>query len=178
MLGNLLVFLAIISTAGTKLPWYVAPAWPPIALVLGIGLAAFAERLKEKWGAKGMIAAALAFALLYMGPYSRKIHEVAHPRHENPWEAPQLDYGTFMEFMKDYRKYYLFQKGYNAALRFYEKAWRRRGYDVTRIYDVRPLRTGDLLMTCDERALDLLEKHGKRWTQIGHWRGCRMLRIE
>ncbi len=35
MLGTLLVFLTIISAAGTKLPWYVAPAWPAIALLLG-----------------------------------------------------------------------------------------------------------------------------------------------
>lgn len=178
ILGTLLVFLTIISAAGTKLPWYVAPAWPPIALMLGIGLAAFAERLKEKWGVRGMVVAVLALALLYVGPFSRKLHEVAHPRHENPWEASQLDYGTFMEFMKDHRKYYLFQKGYNAALRFYEKAWNRRGYDVQRLYDLRPLQRGDLLMTCDDHALELLDKHGKRWTQIGHWRGCRMLRIE
>ncbi|RMD73466.1 MAG: phospholipid carrier-dependent glycosyltransferase, partial [Bacteroidetes bacterium] len=175
MLGTLLVFLTIISAAGTKLPWYVAPAWPAIALMLGTGLAAFAERLKQKWGMRGMAGALLLFALLWMGPYSRKLHEVAHPRHENPWEAPQLDYGTFMEFMKDHRKYYLFQKGYNAALRFYEKAWRQRGYDVQRLYDLRPLQAGDLLMTCDDRALQMLEKLGKKWTQIGHWQGCRML---
>ncbi len=176
--GCLLAFLAIISSAHTKLPWYVLPAWPILALMLGIGLAAFAERLVERWPRRGPAAAAALFLLLFAGPYSRKLHEVAQPRHQNPWEAPQLDYGTFMEFMKDHKRYYLFQKGYNAALRFYEKAWRRRGYEVARIYDLRPLRAGDLLMTCDDAALELLDKYGKRWTQIGHWQGCRMLRIE
>jgi len=163
LLGCSAVFLLIISAAGTKLPWYAAPLYPPIALMLSIGLKAFAERLQKLWQPQrhAAIMAHVAASLLLVPAYVTKVQQVAHPHHQNPWEAPQLDYGPFMELMKDHKRYYLFQKGYNAALRFYEKAWRQRGYQVTRLYDLRTLQSGDLLMTCDETAFSQLQKREK-----------------
>lgn len=46
-IATLVGFLVAISAAATKMPWYVAPAYPLIAVIASIGIAALAQLLAE-----------------------------------------------------------------------------------------------------------------------------------
>jgi hypothetical protein len=73
LLCTLVAFLVLISAAASKQPWYVAPAFPLIAVLVGLGVVEFAKLLGRsrlralRWSGRAAIPAATAVALIGIG---------------------------------------------------------------------------------------------------------------
>jgi 4-amino-4-deoxy-L-arabinose transferase-like glycosyltransferase len=88
------IWLAAISAAGTKLPWYEAPVYPPFALVVGLGMAAMWARLRQlPWAAPlPRRAGAAALALTLAWPALLQARRVADERRQGDSYRPYLAY--------------------------------------------------------------------------------------
>jgi 4-amino-4-deoxy-L-arabinose transferase-like glycosyltransferase len=174
--GIILVF----SLSATKLPWYVLPACPFLALGLALSASVWTERLLEarrEWIGSTGISLRTAHALILIlfaavitaataSRYQRVSREVA------AW--PQAYYGVVFAD--------LHQQGVNAVsvvdggdrndegfvhyaprLRFYQLLWQMRSFTVHEIApDVATLskRSGEIVVSCDPRHVPELRNLG------------------
>jgi len=88
------IWLAAVSVAGTKLPWYEAPVYPPFALVAGLGMAAGWTRLRAHPSAARLPSGAglAALALVFAGPALLQARRVADERRQGDVYRPYLAY--------------------------------------------------------------------------------------
>lgn len=75
-------FLVMISAAATKLPWYVAPSYPLIAVLAALGVRRFADMLSDDWpkGQRMLMPAAIGLGVFSIGLNLLKIEDQV----ENP----------------------------------------------------------------------------------------------
>jgi 4-amino-4-deoxy-L-arabinose transferase-like glycosyltransferase len=126
-------YLAVISSAGTKLEWYSAPALPLLALLASIPLVVAQQLMRsERLSADLLRWRALPVAagfLLFAGPYRSMISRMYFPE-ELPWDAEK--YATSHYLHKAVRGGPLEAEafcyaGYSAHLDFYALLLRDQG---------------------------------------------------
>jgi 4-amino-4-deoxy-L-arabinose transferase-like glycosyltransferase len=152
-------FLLVIDASGTKLPWYDLPAYPPAALLLGLGAASAAlpllRRLSPTWAAAACIVAGAALMLPVLGARETVLAQA--------WESdPRLGYGAAIASMPGPRVLVLDGgvenaanfENYNPVLQFHADLARERGVEVDVVNPGHRFRPGDDFLTCDPEALE------------------------
>jgi 4-amino-4-deoxy-L-arabinose transferase-like glycosyltransferase len=152
-------FLLVIEASGTKLPWYDLPAYPPAALLLGLGAASAAlsviRLLSPAWAAA---AGAVAGAALLL-----PVHDARETVLAQAWENdPRLGYGEAISSMPGRRVLVLDGgvenaagfKNYNPVLQFHVDLARERGVAVEVVNPGHRFRAGEDFLTCDPEALE------------------------
>jgi 4-amino-4-deoxy-L-arabinose transferase-like glycosyltransferase len=170
----------IFSLSATKLPWYILPAYPFLAVGLALSASALTQRVleaKRAWFATTRISlpqahtVVLVLAAGFMAAASAYRYERVD-REVGAW--PQAYYGVVFAD--------LHERGINAIsvvdggdrneeglahyaprLRFYQLLWQTRSFTVHEIApDVATLskRPGDVVVSCDPRQVPDLRQHG------------------
>lgn len=163
-----LSWLLLISSAATKLDWYALPIYPPLALLLGLGLdflyhdvlAANLPRLPRSMA--WPLRVGLVVGLFYF-PYRAVVRRLREERDFSAnsddrlarylgqvvVERPQLDSLTL-----------LYGGGYNAVLQYYQTALRQTDHKIIAVRaraELRGLRPGAVVLVCDPQLRPALD---------------------
>lgn len=144
-LRNLLVFSAImvtvfwiiISTAQTKLEWYMTPLYPYLAIIVAVGIHyvfELLEKVEQLGEALTMNVIPYVFLfVIFVTPYQRILKNTYWPR----YPANQMHTYNQSYYLKnallghhDVDGYRVLYKGYNAHLSFYIHALQDKGVDI------------------------------------------------
>jgi 4-amino-4-deoxy-L-arabinose transferase-like glycosyltransferase len=163
------IFLAVISTAGTKLAWYDAPLYPLLALVLGGGLAALARQVavghpkgRVPWRSGLLVALAVVPSMISVR--NRLAREEARR-----YSEAELLYGRFLRdpaatpapstrFTAVHQSFTPATRTYNAPLEFYALAFAQtHPHDTLDVrYETALLPPGRVVLACGAKAQALL----------------------
>jgi 4-amino-4-deoxy-L-arabinose transferase-like glycosyltransferase len=166
---NAVFFMVLITFSNSKKPWYEAPVYPYLAVLVGSGLAGLWEQFKvflsnnKHFVLKVSIGAMI---ILFLGiPYWRifkKFH--ANTDHLHQWEKRQ--YSAFMTEIGKKMTFYVLQIDYNAAIEFTKLASNENNLFKThsmlitdkQLYP-KAVQIGDKIMYCEQSAQDSLDKY-------------------
>lgn len=148
------IFLLILSYGKTRIVWYMAPVYPSLALLVGIGFERLIARAGEfglpLWGmplgsaeygmappqGRGSNSALFHYSLLacfvigmFWVPYQSIIKNVYFEK-QPPWDWVELKYRDFMRQVADVKRYTIVHPRYNSHVVFYKNVFNLRGYDV------------------------------------------------
>lgn len=163
VLVTLVVFLAVISAAGTRLYWYKTPALPLLGILIGGFLYRVAQLvadgvggLRGRWVAVGLLSA------LFILPMVCITDRILHPREHQETPRRKLGYRSFMRRSAVRPPYTVLIRDYNPNARFYVYQMQSRGLDVELkrirallpplVYDARPpggLTVGERVIVCN-----------------------------
>ncbi len=198
LLINSLAFLLIISFAKTRIMWYMAPVYPSLALLVGIGFeklvtgASQALRPGPITSHQSRVTNYLLLftfvAAMFYQPY-RSIVEQAYMEQHPSWDWHELKYRDFMRKVKDVKNYTIVHAKYNSHVVFYSKVFNLKGYDIRHqpVTDFNnqkfefgkgPLKfePGDTLMVCENPVFAALDTV-YRYEVLRTWDSCRLLQI-
>lgn len=191
-----LFFLLIISSAATKLSWYVLPVFPMLALIVGMGLERlYAGLLKVLHIAQHTKAARMTLVLfglsLFTYPYLEtvgRIYEAGIP----PTEQNSELYRDFIrQLPPGEQEFTILYDQYNATAVFYQMLYNRKGYRIrtSMLHPPGPnlpmhpgthpkpdFKAGDRVMVCEQGAKQYLEE-GYEWDGLHYFHNCRLVVI-
>lgn len=156
-------FLLIVSSAQTKLDWYIAPLFPIAAFLIGI----FLNFLKEnypfsKWK-YGRLYQFLSFALIIVGltAYFLTAHSIIHPRPRN-WIKEMNHMQIFLDKMPENGEnldgYYLISDEYTGQFQFYFLKLKQKNIHI-RVKDYRYLEPNDKIVLYLDRMNNWVQEH-------------------
>lgn len=155
-------WLLVVSLSRSQLPWYDAPIYPALALLVGIGLsilyhhlaAAYLPRLST-WQGWGLQAALLLY--LFYVPYRTIMKQIVSERHSDYGVGPDAHLGRFVPNL--YRAQpqldsltLLYQGGYNAVIDYYRFVYQQeQNKHLAAIpgKDVRNIKLGTVVVVCN-----------------------------
>jgi len=190
------VFFLVLMGGKTKIQWYMAPAFPLLALVAGMGFQVLFEggwsllSRKKPLGepAKYLFLTAFTFALFFQ-PYQKTIERIYFEKlPEHDWKF--MKYRDFMYQNKDIKNYSIVHRRPNANVRFYQSVLRLKGWNIrsfpldnfdgkTFDFGEPPLDfvPGDTLMICEKKVFPKLDRVF-RYEVIRAWDTCKLLVIK
>ena len=123
------LFLAVISSAATKLYWYQSPVLPPLAMLIGAGCyhlaGALNERLRSPWVGAALLAG------LFVAPMALTTHHVLNARKYQETPLRKASFRAFLRKGEVQPPYSVVIPDYNPNAHFYVDRRRYRGEDVT-----------------------------------------------
>jgi 4-amino-4-deoxy-L-arabinose transferase-like glycosyltransferase len=144
----------LLSASQTKIRWYIAPAYPFLALIAGAGIAWLIRSFAHVFPRfKVWIVVSLAIGV-FLFPYRDAVRRSLDPRNENP----QNQYAHFIRQFLPMDGYYLADLHYNGHMYFYEKFFHIKGYDLE-IRLLNAFEEKDSVMLCGQPSLKYLKKH-------------------
>ena len=166
---NFIVFMTIITFSSSKKPWYEAPIYPFLAVVVGYGISCLYNELKfffkenKNYLSKGGL---ILLAIFYLGfPYLRilqKYHFSVDMVHG--WE--QRQYRPFMKEQSKKTGFCVLQTGYNASIEFTKNVLNEEGQfkiHAISIHDTttfpQKINVGDKYIVCEKEAKDSVDKY-------------------
>lgn len=193
LLINLVCFFLVLMGGQTKVVWYMAPAYPGLALLVGIGL----ERLFQ--GANNYLKVNnLNFKYLFLSvfiiafffkPYQNTLERIYFEKHP-PWDLKFLKFKDFMEQNAEIKNYKIVHRQFSSHVQFYRSVYNLKDYHITaqelQDFDLNkyefgtpPLKfeTGDTLMICEKKVFPKLETVYEYET-LKKWDTCKMLVIK
>ena len=184
-------FFIVISIGHTRIVWYMAPVYPSLALLVGIGferlVSGASQLLSASQAGRLALATVLVFGMFF-SPYRQIIQAVyfeKHPKHD--WH--EVCYRDFMRRVEGVRNYTIVHQFYNSHVAFYAHVFNEKGctirHQAMQDFDNNkfefgngPLQfaEGDTVMICEEKVLNNL---GKAYTyrSLNKWEGCHLLVI-
>jgi 4-amino-4-deoxy-L-arabinose transferase-like glycosyltransferase len=197
LLLNSIAFLLVISFAKTRIIWYMAPVYPSLALLVGIGfekLISGASHLlcKIRNPASGTlhyaVLAAFVFGMFWQ-PYSFIIERVYFEQHPK-WDWPELKYRDFMRQAKDVKSYTIVHPRYNSHVVFYRNVFNLKGQEIRsqaltdfgrnkHRFGEEPLafEPGAVLMICENAVFAALDTV-YNYDTFRSWDTCKLLTIK
>ena len=163
-------WLVVISSSQTKLEWYDAPIYPPLALLVGLSIAWLGHAIVDTYFTTSLgqrlALASLLLSLAY-APYQTIVQQIIDERHS--------DYGTgttsyIGRYLRRLHKeippidslYVIYPGGYDARLDFYDIAYQQQYHQkLTMVWHntQNSLRPRNVVVVCDpaeEQQLDSL----------------------
>lgn len=156
-------YLAVISFAATKHPWYLAPAFPFIALLIGIGASSLVRQFEGRLRVYG----AVTVGVLLCVPLFDAVRDAVERRGEPvaPWTAGSRSEVAEAEYLRrvirrteiasDEQSVHFISEGYNGSLEYYAAVAERTGLDV-RISTELPLGNA-FVARCESRQIPTAE---------------------
>src|SRR6218665_1336574 len=154
-----LCYLTIISSAQTKLPWYDAPLYPFMALLIGLGAKTVYSLAISYTPLKSLPERTIGFAffclVLFYFPSKNILATSIRAKKETYY--PELFYGDFIPaYHKKFpasRAITVVSEDYNPHLLFYTKVWRDKGLVVTVVSPNAAFKVNDTLMICEPEKM-------------------------
>jgi 4-amino-4-deoxy-L-arabinose transferase-like glycosyltransferase len=176
------IFLLILSTSKTKLPYYCAPALPLLAIFGGLGVADAATVLTKPsavaWVRRGVVVALMAIAVLLV--LVRAKHVEAH-RRNSEWVGYEREFKLLGEQPERPGQVVLLESAlintagvahYHSTAEFWVKQAAKRGVRVAIVDDVSKVPDGAWIISCDQKLEgDLRSRERAGWT-IDSYEGC------
>ncbi|TGE26497.1 ArnT family glycosyltransferase [Hymenobacter metallicola] len=132
-------WMAVISSAQTKLEWYPAPIYPMAAWLLGLALESVYRRVQQWLPARTRawqpIVGILALLAMVAVPYQNTVETIINQRTDGfSWEGDHAAGSFVRNYLRehsDYRQVTLVVPGgYQPTIIFYIKAFRSRGIEI------------------------------------------------
>ncbi|MEM9888950.1 MAG: hypothetical protein AAF849_23860 [Bacteroidota bacterium] len=175
-------YLLIISFSETKLPWYDAPMYPLLSILVAIAIYQVLQALMN-WSknsaffpSSSWILYALCF--LFLVPYVRIVKQFSHFKLSGNDEQ-------FAYMMKRIEKnrgiqdYYICAQGQYPQLSFYTGYYNKiRGYDLNIVKDMKMLAVGDEVMLCQNSRKKILQESFEYETLEQYGKRCHFVRLK
>ncbi|MEK7255085.1 MAG: glycosyltransferase family 39 protein [Bacteroidota bacterium] len=153
--------LLIVSFSQTKTTHYEVVAYPPLALLAGVGLYRIWAALLQLWRAKkhlpvAILAAAFCTWTFLILPYWKIINTTYMPLLTNDQE----EYGYLfrrLEKRPDLQKFTLIHTGFDGQAIYYAGLFnRKKGFDIQLISHTDQVQVGQTVMACDGKIIKAL----------------------
>ncbi|HET9506202.1 MAG TPA: glycosyltransferase family 39 protein [Hymenobacter sp.] len=174
-------WLAVISTAQSKLAWYDAPIYPALALVVGLGMSLLYQDLGTLYlpkvgRLKGWFLQGALFVSLFYGGYYTITHQLVEERHSDFGQGPDGHLGRYVDKISKEEAglsdiSILTEGGVYPVLQYYKIQFEDqhgRHLTMTNNRDVRnaPIGAGRVVVVCDpayrvplDSAFKIMELH-------------------
>lgn len=155
-------WLGVLSTSATKIDWYAIPAYPPLALLIGLGLdflyhdvvAANLPRVAQVWAWPLRIG--LIVGLFYF-PYRAVMRHLVEERTSDYGMGPDAHLARYVGLLDrtqpDLNKLTLLhQNGYNGALVYYQTVLaeqKQKTIEIRETTNLRAIEPGTIVLACD-----------------------------
>lgn len=169
-------YLLIISFSETKLAWYDASVYPPLALLAGLALYQFDHWVADRrprfrsWAAGGL------FLLLFAPAYAFTVHRCATARLEGAEEQYAYLMRKLAREFPDLTTYTVYCGPFNGQVAFYTRWYNdRKGYDirVATNFAEGDFRPGDRVLVCREEKKAALRERFELAAVTGYY-GCQL----
>lgn len=155
-------WLGVLSTAATKLDWYAVPAYPALALLLGLGLDFFYHDILA--ANLPRVAPWLAWPLrvvlvvgLFYFPFRATMRRLVEERYSDYGQGPEAHLARYVGLMARERPALdsltlLSRGGYNAALMYYQLVLAQTDHKYIQVAyhgHASQLRTGAVVLLCN-----------------------------
>ena len=157
--------LLIVSFSGTKTDHYDVVAYPPMAMLAGIGLWQVVQDVSHFWKSIERRAAVfalvvLAGAFLVVCPYSKIIDIVYKPRIPDR----TMTYGYLLRKIQKTRpnckEFTIFSPVYTGQVNYYAGLLNRKhGYNIKLSEHPKLVEVGDTVLACESKMIDTLLAH-------------------
>ena len=181
LLLNSGLFLLIISFSQTKLGWYNVPAFPLMALLVGLGIARLREAVTGLYtqpiGSVRSVILGAAFLFCFFAYPYYKIVEKSYLPVDKEWNKESMRFEPYFERTKGMGPYKVISSGYNSHLEFHVQARKLLGEEVPILTpEVQYINPGDLLMVCEPRIFKKINQLFHHETEH-QWTSCKLIRI-
>ncbi|MBI5915142.1 MAG: glycosyltransferase family 39 protein [Bacteroidetes bacterium] len=191
LLLHSVAFFCVVSSSQTRIVWYMAPVYPSLALLVGIGFERLVRSagmaLSRSPGGQLAVLAAFVFGMFFV-PYHyiiKRVYQEQHPARD--WH--EVKYRDFMRKTKDVKDYAIVHQFYNSHVVFYANVFNEKGYQIRhqalQDFDFKKFEfgkgpldfpPGDTLMVCETAVFEKLNAVYKYET-LRKWEGCKLLKI-
>ncbi|MCB0703717.1 MAG: glycosyltransferase family 39 protein [Saprospiraceae bacterium] len=171
---QIVVYLLIISMSKTKLPWYDAPLFPLLAILMGQGIYVLLDVIKNTVAARGkhMAIGALLMLAIFVPAGIHLVSKIKSPE-INASVLQRTSYGQFLRHHPDLPDLQItYPGGNNAHVWFYARAQEK--YRAGALNDLQP---GDTLLICEEEAFSWLRTSNFSIDTLQFGGGCGVFRI-
>ncbi|MEO0340338.1 MAG: hypothetical protein AAF242_14150, partial [Bacteroidota bacterium] len=185
-LGQLAVFCAvpfllIITGSKTRYPWYDAPIYPLLAIIVGLGIYQVILFLQDWMKQSKFFPASSLLIYLVIGvfllPYLRIVKQFEQWGHLDDYDQ----YGYIMEAVDkrhDVKTYKAYMTGYSPQLSFYISYYnQRKGYNISLHREEGDFQVGDYVMFCQGSKRRFIEEKFTFEVVEGYGKNCRMLKL-
>lgn len=184
-----LFLLLLLSSAETKIIWYMAPVYPSLSLLVAIGLyegwSAWQDwRPSLPWSILALVIGLPLFGI----PYAQTVQRVYQEEHPS-WDWKELRFRDFMRKNETVKNYTVVHQRYNAHVIFYRKWYNAQGAAIRNqaMLDfhgnqfemgIGPLafKEGDTVLVCESKPMDAI-KEVYELHRLRQWELCRLLVI-
>ncbi len=174
-------FLLIITGSQTRYPWYDAPIYPLLAIIVGLGIYQFILFLQDWMKRSSYFPASSLLIYLVLGvfllPYLRIVKQFEQLAHQDDYDQ----YGYIMEAVDkrhDIKTYKAYMTGYSPQLSFYIGYYnRRKAYDISLHREEEDFQVGDYVMFCQGPKRRFIEEKFEFELVEGYGKHCRMLKL-
>lgn len=183
---QIICYLLIISSAQTKLPWYDAPLYPMMSLLIGLGVAEFLQSLANYYTISNknlkVAFSALMIIVLFSLPYLDMLYLkiYTHQGMIYDWSKkndPQLMYGSYFKQLQQeqptLKKFYVANNDdYNAHLLFYTKKYNHFNNNEINVLPAKhSFMAGDIVVSCNPEVKQYLKHKYKYKLNLLHTNG-------
>lgn len=157
--------LLVISFSKTKTGHYDVEAYPPMAMLAGVGIYQLGAALNQLWRDKvhrPVVAPAVLFLVFVLGvmPYQAIVRKVYKPKIEDK----TMRYGDFLRKIQktrpDFKQFTIVSSIYNGQVNFYAGLLhRKKNYQIKLSEHPKFLEVGDTVLACESMMLDTLKAH-------------------
>lgn len=171
---NISFLLTLLSFAGTKLNWYIAPTLPLLAVWLGLGFYALFERLHAIFNFSDQVFLPIIYCMLLFGfPYYKIVQKVSNPI---DYEAHKNAYARYLRAHPVKDNFSISTIGFNARSQFYRKVHNRNGHNIGTFYPKQRKDLHENYLLCTERAKKLFRvKHQLK--VLEYWDVCELVQV-
>jgi len=161
----IITYWLIVSSAQTKLEWYIVPLFPFLSLVCSVIIYFVFIYLKEESSVKKYfdfnILPYIFLFIVFLIPYKNIVNKVYKPADQ----AMELEFYNISFYLQDAVKQgwsldnqYICYEGYNAQLLFYVKLLNQKGQDIS-FKNRYELKQGDTVIASQPDVLNFIEKN-------------------
>lgn len=176
-----LPYLLIISYSQTKLPWYDAPMYPILSILVAISIYQLWQFLAD-WSKQSKHFPMSTFAIygiifLFLVPYVRIVKQFSNFKLSGQDE--QFAYLMKQIDKKELSKnYYVFATGQAPQLSFYSGYYnRRKDYDIQVVKNTDSFQSGDQVMLCQDSRKKILDEQFEYAAMASYGKKCHLLKL-
>ncbi len=147
-------YLTILTFGKVKIEWYLASAYPFLAIWAGIGVYGFLKLIPNTSHSYTYLLSRLLFFVLIFGlPYYSMVDKALHTQETNSKNL----YGQYLRWFDVNNKLILSDVDYNAHIKFYSQLYKMKGFPVENKLHWE-LAVGDTTMYCGKKMEKQLSK--------------------
>ncbi len=193
ILFNLVFFFLVLIGGQTRVVWYMAPAYPLLALLVGIGMERLYQGACNYIDIKNLNYKYLFLSLfviaLFIQPYQKTIERIYKEKHP-PWDLKFLKFKDFMERNQDIKTYKIVHRHFNSHIQFYRSVYNLKDFNITAQeledfemnkyeFGAGPLEfeVGDTIMVCEKKVYPKLDAVYE-YEVLNQWDTCKLLVIK
>lgn len=202
ILINVVLFFSVLMYGQTKIQWYVAPIYPCLALLIGLGFNTLFEggwrylnnlggdlALSSKFSIAKYLFLSIFVLTIFFQPYQKTIDRIYFEKlPDHDWKF--LKFRDFMERNDEVKNYTIVHRYFNSHVQYYRSVRNLNGYKINAQplldfdlnkyeFGKRPLefQPSDTLMVCEKKVFPKLDKVYE-YEVLNAWDTCKILVIK